>query len=675
MLLSLPPDLLTWLLAGLPLFALILANAVEARILKRALPHDALATFQPETEAGDGDLGRRSRLLVMRGLWAATAVALVVSVLVIAAIALSLILRFGDAVWLWGSLALALLSGLLGYLLLLNPVTNQLMITSGVYRLWPELERYKDVMAAAAAFGQICIPLAAGALLLPLLGPSPVSPEEMQTLRNGLDQLLFAGAAVLITGVLHVAVLHRLPVTTIEPAQERDLNRVVAAVVVFVGAVSSLKLAIFYFLTTELLDAWGPALAGVGGGRVSPFSGEVLAVATPALTGILTALGVLFGRWRRSPAPVVPKAASAHPPAPDREVSLLTLNCGLLRLGGGLDGWVGTPPLTRERRSLLPAALEASGADLLLLQEVFSGPEKAALARALQHRYPYAVWGPTLPWPPLDSGLMILSRHPLEDMVYERFDRRPRSEWLSARAFLSVRVTLPPFGTIRLVTTHTAAGRRPESPEIERIRAAQFAQLLRAVDGAREEMLILAGDFNAGPGYDPESGSLRPASWDNYRVLLRHRLPRDRRFAADPGTEGSFVNLLGEGHDAETERQLVTWDPRAPLANGGIHGFQKPQRIDHVLLDRTSLRRVRVTAMPVLGEPHVPVPPKVTLRSETGEAVQRVTLSDHRGVLVRLRLLDEPMNGPARCRVQLAGPDSDAPAAVHWNAEPTDRAV
>ncbi len=286
-------------------------------------------------------------------------------------------------------------------------------------------------------------------------------------------------------------------------------------------------------------------------------------------------------------------------------VSLLTLNCGLLRIGALGRVLLEPAPHIAPRLAALPEALRSVDADIVALQEIYRTAHKRAVMKTLADRWPHAVFPNGRPPHKLDSGLLVLSRWPIAASRFHPFKAAPRDERLFVHrgVFETVHAT-PGFGSLRLLSFHTTAGgtrHDPESATADAIRARQIDAILDlAEDGPNELATVLIGDLNAGP----------PVSMDNYRQVMAR----------------GYADLFAEGAGDAAAANAVTWDSQQPLNRRGPHAHQRPQRIDHVFLKRTWLARWRVAeARLVLTEPVVKVP-----------GVGTVTVADHYGVLVRL---------------------------------------
>lgn len=274
----------------------------------------------------------------------------------------------------------------------------------------------------------------------------------------------------------------------------------------------------------------------------------------------------------------------------DGVVRVLTLNTGLLRVR--LLRWTLLEVRHLEQRlRALPAALDGTGADVLCLQEVFRPRHRDALVQGLRRTHPHAARcddrrrGMT-------HGLLVLSRFPLVDVSFTRFDAVQAWQRLLVRqGVLAATVSVPGVGDVRVLDLHTTAGGGggPEVPRVERLRSRQLHQASQ-LGLASPLPALLCGDLNAGLEASPR----------NLRQLLGDGW-------TDPVAAGT------------------TWNPANPLNSGGLFADSPPQRVDHVLLDQVAGERFRVReAGVVLDRPVVEVPGG------------RVPLSDHAGVLVAL---------------------------------------
>ncbi len=286
----------------------------------------------------------------------------------------------------------------------------------------------------------------------------------------------------------------------------------------------------------------------------------------------------------------------------DRSVPVLrvlTFNTGLteIRLFGAAL-YEDVPHVVPRAAGLAPA-LRAVGADIVLLQELVPQRVKKALAAALRDLYPYRA-GIAEDSRFYGTGLLTLSRHPLEDAACTPFAAQTLEEGLfGPRGMLSCTVRTPALGRCRVVNLHATAGgayRQRRRQGAASRRDAQIAEAIAAAAAPFAGPVVLAGDFNSDPATDAAA---------------------DARLSA-----AGFADAAALAPDPARRRS--TWDPANPLNRS--RAGAAPRRVDHIFVRAGSgqpveARDVRI----VLDEAAVPVP-------DGGP----VPLSDHYGLLATL---------------------------------------
>jgi endonuclease/exonuclease/phosphatase family metal-dependent hydrolase len=293
------------------------------------------------------------------------------------------------------------------------------------------------------------------------------------------------------------------------------------------------------------------------------------------------------------------------------KLRILSLNAGLLKLFGR-----SVPvPFVEARGAALPAELRKTGCDVILLQEVYADSTRRWLAESLQDIYPFAIY----PWKKrhlgLANGLMTFSRFPTSGDLELFTDAALDESLFDSKGFLIAHHQIAKDVTLNTVNLHTTAGgmfRHPEHQSIDLIRSRQIKQMLnRAL--SLSPPLVIAGDFNAGPG----------VSEKNFQQMMM----------------AGFVSIHDLIHGQSSE---ATWDPNHPLNSHGPHKTCPPQRIDHLFVKSTELVQNQIKAVSstiCLKESVVHIPGK-----------EAVTLSDHFGVCVEIHLSVDPLpsDGSAR---------------------------
>lgn len=205
--------------------------------------------------------------------------------------------------------------------------------------------------------------------------------------------------------------------------------------------------------------------------------------------------------WHRHP-PVRPAATWApqpQPPAQGSETSLklITWNIWGLPLA---------TPMREERIAAIAQMVAASGADIVCFQEVFLEADRhtlcAALAKAGLPHWRYFSSAP------FGSGLLTLSRYPIEDAVFLRYAKGGNplavkyGDWWAGKGAGVVTLKIPDFGKICVINTHLHASYEKHS--YTEVRASQLAELMALAKraGAGQMPVLLLGDLNYKPA-DP----------------------------------------------------------------------------------------------------------------------------------------------------------------------------
>ncbi|MCM2324029.1 MAG: endonuclease/exonuclease/phosphatase family protein [Oligoflexia bacterium] len=162
-------------------------------------------------------------------------------------------------------------------------------------------------------------------------------------------------------------------------------------------------------------------------------------------------------------------------------------------------------PLRAERVEAICSALREAPDDVVLLQEVWSLEDRN---RLLSCGYDHFAERED-PLRPLDSGLLILSKYPLDSITRAilYFPSQPpqdaiaNGESLPRKSVLVARVRHPQLGPIWVANTHLISFYDTERDTLLDIRRRQFLQVAEwARQLAGDEPLIVGGDWNFGPG-------------------------------------------------------------------------------------------------------------------------------------------------------------------------------
>ncbi|WP_424215234.1 RNA repair domain-containing protein [Streptomyces sp. BI20] len=205
---------------------------------------------------------------------------------------------------------------------------------------------------------------------------------------------------------------------------------------------------------------------------------------------------------------------------------------------------------TARRRALLPAALAASGADVIALQEVEEPLWRALLAE------PWLRAGWTVSDGPRgrevsDTGLAVLSRVPITEVGTHSLGRH--------KAVLGVRLAAP-SGPWTVLCTHLSSDHTQGGGEVRAVQLGRIAQGLAGLDPAVPALVV--GDFNDGRiGAEGPAGVLGVAdAWS------RRHGPEDLTPTFDPGVNPLAAVGSLTGQAGRIDRVLLRGDRARVLA-------------------------------------------------------------------------------------------------------------
>lgn len=296
-------------------------------------------------------------------------------------------------------------------------------------------------------------------------------------------------------------------------------------------------------------------------------------------------------------------------------ISLLSYNLGLIRLGiPFIKKWEFTPFL-EERLAVIPSLIKAADADIVALQEIYELEHQNQLIASLADIYPYSsksnIRRPLF----LADGLLVLSKYPITDVEFTTFSTVPFLERIFViKGYLSLNIKLNESMTLKLVNTHLTAGANshPESKEADAARHSEIEEL-RSLDRLSDETYVFVGDFNTGTR--KPDGESKHVSKGNFDFLLSN------------GWESAYDQLLVNGKIKDDD---WTWDIKNPLNMNSPHATSPSQRIDHVVLPPKTQHKLSFEDARIVFQEKV-----VEIKNEK----EKVTASDHHGLLVVLRVL------------------------------------
>ncbi|KAL8451161.1 hypothetical protein Emag_002878 [Eimeria magna] len=277
--------------------------------------------------------------------------------------------------------------------------------------------------------------------------------------------------------------------------------------------------------------------------------------------------------------PVIPKEDVVAPERLD-ELSLLSFNAGLLEYKlCGLRVYQ-NPPFTQRRLHHIPAALLATGADIICLQEVYGEAHADFIIESTRHKLPFVGRRTSGGRFSLHNGLLVLSKYPIVHTHFHKFEDVTYIErCFASKGMLEVAIDVPSIGIIAVFNMHLASGAvDPESRYVEDVRAAEIRQLLKACDAAADRGLIplVIGDLNAAPHLCASNYKcFVERGWrdcwlhvhGHQRHLLQHHLLHQQQLLDEQQLDDQGIEL----HDRHIRRDLfvrVRRQRRMQMHNG-----------------------------------------------------------------------------------------------------------
>ena len=233
-----------------------------------------------------------------------------------------------------------------------------------------------------------------------------------------------------------------------------------------------------------------------------------------------------------------------------------------------------------KRARHIGALLRDSEHDVLLLQEAFGRRSRKLLRKALQDEFPHEVL-PVRRGRLFNSGLWVLSRLPVEDVVQVLFDTCAGVDCRAAKG--AVLFTVEKDGrSYQVVNTHLQAGGAPRYQQVRERQYGTIATLLEEC-GRPGVLQVVAGDLNTDEA-DVAAHEAMLRSLKARNGSLR-RAKREEEEAMDHCTWGCSTNTLiskrYRGHTKLIDHMLVrrfaaTDEARRYHAERRLHIFTSP---------------------------------------------------------------------------------------------------
>ena len=266
--------------------------------------------------------------------------------------------------------------------------------------------------------------------------------------------------------------------------------------------------------------------------------------------------------------PVIPSTPQQSNPsqAPPRDNTHLTI---LL-----WNVWLLPPPLSdsivRSRAQRISPLL--ADYDVVVLNEAFTCKSELLA----QTNYPFqAHLGRKSRYNLFDSGIIILSAHPVVKVEREHFRTRKRWDKLASKGVIFCRIQLPDGSELDIYGTHMQAGYSDSEQVSREQQTRQLCEFIIRHSGEEGRHVVLAGDMNMGParhadlsGYSIHYSSPLDARRrvGTYEVLKKIANLRD---VVAPGWEQDINRFLVRGiEDVEVEYlEKPKYDPKRHLSD------------------------------------------------------------------------------------------------------------
>lgn len=273
--------------------------------------------------------------------------------------------------------------------------------------------------------------------------------------------------------------------------------------------------------------------------QVGSFIGFIASIIPSAA---IAALGLPFHAYSHGKRPIVgyiKNYSNKHGPTPPNQLTLRTHNVALvhnfMRISNDLRD------VQVRANELADAILKDDKApNVMCLQETFNEEATKILCDRLKEKYPYIIHSLAPHFSGFNSGLMILSQYPIEEVSYHRFDKSLGEENLATKGLLGARIKVGNDKYVQVYNVHTQG---LPGHKRAKIRHEQLKQALKWIDEDQKESqaqnktppsrTVLLGDFNISK--ISAWGEFNDEENDNFK-LLKER----------------FHNIIEKDHDPIT---------------------------------------------------------------------------------------------------------------------------
>lgn len=214
--------------------------------------------------------------------------------------------------------------------------------------------------------------------------------------------------------------------------------------------------------------------------------------------------------------------------------------------------------------------LDSTESEVLVLQEVFHRKARKDLISQLHDKYPFHTKRGRNSFFGVSSGVLILSKYPIEESSSVAYQKAKGSDALAKKGAVKVKIKLGER-QIEIFGTHLQAG---GGSEREEIRISQIEELSKFMQQREDSAIqIVAGDFNV--------SRVSPV-FDSLTEILdteMHKLQGDLKFTANFTDQNLFETsgnpkwidfVLHREHDFLRVLEAEIFEPKVKTENGMV---------------------------------------------------------------------------------------------------------
>ncbi len=212
--------------------------------------------------------------------------------------------------------------------------------------------------------------------------------------------------------------------------------------------------------------------------------------------------------------------------------------------------------LKHKELPLIAHSIPSYAADVICFEEGFT---KRAHVLKEMPQYPYVAEGPFKKGKVINSGLIIVSKYPITNVVRDVYKKCTIPDCFSSKGIMMATIAHPTLGDIDVFTTHLNAGKSKKA------KWSQLGQLLQFIKNNLHpgHLSVLAGDFNFTPEseyaqYLNSEGTLKNTHL-NYVQHHPELSEKEKLGYSFPGEKIDHVFTLGTTQ-ADTQLSKIIYD-------------------------------------------------------------------------------------------------------------------